>query len=68
MFVPQGLLVILLCDDVTGERVDEVLQQFQLIQRVCDSVLLMTSNKLFNISAQQLLSKENGQFPQIQVP
>lgn len=44
MYVPLGLIVILLCDDETGEMVDQLQGYTQLHDHLHQSFLLMTKN------------------------
>lgn len=45
MVVPQGLLIMLLCDDETSEMVDHVQGHIHLLQDLHDSLLLMKNNQ-----------------------
>lgn len=45
MFVPLGLLVMLLSDDETGETIGQVECHFQLLQHLHVYLLLMTNQQ-----------------------
>lgn len=45
MVVPQGLLIMLFCDDETSEMVDHVQGHIHLLQDLHDSLLLMKNNQ-----------------------
>lgn len=45
MSVPQGSLVMLLCDDETGEMVDHVQGHIQLLHDLLDSLLLIKNHQ-----------------------
>lgn len=51
MCAPQGLQVMLLYDDETGEMVDQVQVHIQLLQHLRVSLLLVTNNQAYKLLA-----------------